>query len=118
MDERSEKLKAIILQQYPSVRMFAQEVGIAHGTLVSALRNGIDGMAWGRLNQICQKLHVDPVTLEPIHQNEGTITEQERRILAYYNLLNDSGREKVEEYMKDMGQISVYLGANESGGRK
>ena len=26
--------------------MFAQEIGIPHGTLVSALNNGIDGMAW------------------------------------------------------------------------
>ena len=56
MDERSEKLKSIILQQYPSVRMFAQE----------------------------------------------------KRILAYYNLLNDNGRRKVEDYLKDMGQIPAY----------
>lgn len=108
MDVRSEKLKTIILQQYPSVRMFAQEAGIAHGTLVSALRNGIDGMAWVKLNQICQKLQIDPVDLEPIHQSEEAMTAQERRILAYYNLLNDSGREKVEEYLKDIGQIPAY----------
>lgn len=108
MDARSERLREIILQQYPSVRMFAQEVGIAHGTLVSALRNGIDGMAWVKLNQICRYLKVDPVTLEPLHQSEGSMTEQEKRILAYYNLLNDSGRNKVEEYLKDIGQIPAY----------
>ena len=108
MDERSEKLKRIILQQYPSVRMFAEEVGVAHGTLVSGLRNGIDGMAWGRLSLICRKLNVDPRNLEPIRSDDSCMTEQEKRILAYFNLLNDCGREKVEEYLKDIGQIPAY----------
>jgi len=108
MDARSERLRTIILQQYPSVRMFAQESGIAHGTLVSALRNGIDGMAWAKLNHICRILQIDPVDLEPIRRSDEGMTVQEKRILAYYNLLNDSGREKVEAYMKDIGQIPAY----------
>lgn len=51
--------------------------------------DGSDGMAWGRLNQICQHLQVDPVSLEPIRQAEGNVTEQEKRILAYYNFSRD-----------------------------
>ncbi len=47
MDERSQKLKEIILQKYPSIRAFAREAEIPHGTLVSALNHGIDGIAWG-----------------------------------------------------------------------
>lgn len=110
MQERSEQLKEIILQQYSSIRMFAQEVGIPHGTLVSALNNGIDGMAWGRLNAICQKLKIDPVNLEPICMDAGANTAEEKRLLAYYDLLNAEGKAKVEAYLKDISMISAYYG--------
>ncbi len=45
MDEQPNKLKEIILRRYPSIRVFAREAEIPHGTLVSALNHGIDGMA-------------------------------------------------------------------------
>ncbi|MBE5885001.1 MAG: transcriptional regulator [Lachnospiraceae bacterium] len=108
MQERSDKLKDIILQRYPSVRMFAQEVGIPHGTLVSALNNGIDGMAWGRLNAVCEKLQIDPVSLEPVRPERGKNTAEEKRLLAYYELLNTEGKSKVDAYLKDISMIPAY----------
>lgn len=63
MDNKSEKIKQEILKQYKSIRSFAKEVGIPHGTLVSALNNGIDGMAWGKVVLICEELNLDPITL-------------------------------------------------------
>ena len=108
MYNRSEKLKEIILQQYPSLRTFAKEVGIPHGTLVSALNNGIDGMAWSRFSAICDKLQINPATLEPIRNDKGSITEKEKRLLAYYDLLNTEGKEKVETYLKDISMIPAY----------
>lgn len=110
MDVRSERLKEIILQKYPSVRAFAQEAGIPHGTLVSALNNGIDGMAWAKLNRICQCLEIDAENLEPLYKEKSSITDAEKRLLAYYNLLNGSGRAKVEEYIKDISKIAEYEG--------
>ena len=90
MDRRSEKLKEIILRQYPSIRAFGREAGIAHGTLVSALNNGIDGMAWSKLNQICNFLQIDAESLEPLPdlQDEKDADDNSRRLLFYYNLLN------------------------------
>lgn len=108
MSERSDKLKEIILQQYTSVRAFAQEVGIPHGTLVSALNNGIDGMAWGRLNLICEKLQINPVNLEPIGMNLDAKTQEQKRLLAYYELLNEEGKRKAESYLKDISMIPAY----------
>lgn len=108
MQTREEKLKEIILQKYSSVRSFAREVGIPHGTLVSALNNGIDGMAWGRLNAICEKLQIDPVSLEPIAGKKESVSAEEKRMLAYYDLLNAEGKMKVEEYMKDISRIPSY----------
>lgn len=64
MEEKTEILKKIILSQYKSIRSFAKEAGIPHGTLVSALNKGIDGMAWGTVNHICECLNIDPVTFE------------------------------------------------------
>ena len=107
MDSRSEKLKEIILQQYPSIRMFAGEVGIPHGTLVSAINNGIDGMAWGRLNLICEKLQINPVDLEPVCTDDKH-GRDEKRLLAYYKQLNQEGREKAEAYLEDISMIPAY----------
>lgn len=66
MDSKSEKIKSEILKKYPSVRAFARETGIPNGTIVSALNNGIDGMAWAKVNQICFYLGLDGTTLEPL----------------------------------------------------
>lgn len=68
MDSKSEKIKSEILKKYPSVRAFARETGIPNGTIVSALNNGIDGMAWSKVNQICSYLNLDPATLEPLEE--------------------------------------------------
>lgn len=108
MDERSQKLKEIILQKYPSIRAFAREAEIPHGTLVSALNHGIDGMAWGKLDYICRFLDIDATDLEPVCHVENTASEMEKRLLAYYNRLNDLGRAKVEEYVKDISRIAAY----------
>lgn len=65
MDTKSEVLKSEILKKYKSIRAFAKEAGIPHGTIVSALNNGIDGMAWGKVTRICECLNLDPITLSP-----------------------------------------------------
>lgn len=65
MDDKSNTIKSVILKKYKSIRAFASEVGIPHGTLVSALNNGIEGMAYGRVKQICELLNLDPITLSP-----------------------------------------------------
>ena len=81
MDSKSEKIKSEILKKYPSVRAFARETGIPNGTIVSALNNGIDGMAWSKVNQICFYLGLDTSTLEPLSGGDST-----QRALAYTRL--------------------------------
>lgn len=66
MDIKSEIIKNEIVKQYKSIRAFAKVVDIPHGTIVSALNNGIDGMAWGKVNRICECLNLDSVTLKPL----------------------------------------------------
>ena len=104
----TEKLKNAILRHSESVRAFAREVDIPHGTLVSALNNGIEGMAWSKMKKICDVLQLDPITLEPILVEHDTISESEERLLAYYSRLNNKGKGKVEDYIKDMCEIADY----------
>lgn len=104
----SEKLKNAILHHSESIRAFAREADIPHGTLVSALNNGIEGMAWSKMKKICDVLQLDPMTLEPILTERDVDSEQEERLLAYYNRLNHKGKGKVEEYIKDMCEIAEY----------
>lgn len=106
----SEKLKSAILHHSVSIRAFAREVDIPHGTLVSALNNGIDGMAWSKMKKICDVLQLDPMTLEPLLIDCDEKMENEKRLLAYYSRLNDKGKGKVDEYVKDMCEIGEYKG--------
>lgn len=72
MDYKSELLKQEILKKYKSIRAFAKEVDIPHGTIVSALNNGIDGMALGKMIKISDALGIDPVSLKPVVSKERT----------------------------------------------
>ena len=58
---KAEILKAEILKQYKSVRQFAIDMEIPYSTLVTALDRGIEGMAYGTVIRICDKLSLNPV---------------------------------------------------------
>ena len=53
---KAEILKREILSQYKSVRQFAIEMQIPYSTLVTALDRGIEGMAYGTVIKMCDKL--------------------------------------------------------------
>ena len=58
---KAEILKREILRQYRSVRQFALEMNIPYSTLVTALERGIEGMAYGTVIRMCDKLSLNPV---------------------------------------------------------
>ena len=58
---KAEILKKEILGQYRSVRQFALEMNIPYSTLVTALERGIEGMAYGTVIKMCDKLSLNPV---------------------------------------------------------
>ena len=55
---KAEILKKEILTQYKSVRQFAIEMQIPYSTLVTALDRGIEGMAYGTVIRMCDKLNL------------------------------------------------------------
>lgn len=106
---KAEILKAEILKQYKSVRQFALEMEIPYSTLVTALDRGIEGMAYGTVIRMCDKLSLNPVDFTPLNQKSllgGKIMEN--RVMQYYVKLNKVGRKKILELMEDYVQIDKY----------
>lgn len=106
---RAEILKREILGQYRSVRQFAMEMGIPYSTLVTALERGVEGMAYGTVIKICDKLNLNPVDFTSLEQDVSLgVQLLEKRVMQNYVKLNRQGRDKVLELMEDFAQIDKY----------
>lgn len=106
---KAEILKAEILKQYKSVRQFAIDMEIPYSTLVTALDRGIEGMAYGTVIRICDKLSLNPVDFSSLEKGE-VLGEKllENRVMHYYIQLNKRGRKKILEMMEDYVQLDKY----------
>jgi hypothetical protein len=106
---KAEILKKEILRQYRSVRQFALDMNIPYSTLVTALERGIEGMAYGTVIKICDKLSLNPVDFTSLDR-DTVLSEQllENRVMQYYLKLNQEGRDKVLDLMDDFVQIDKY----------
>mgnify|MGYP001510040892 FL=1 len=106
---KAQILKKEILSQYRSVRQFAMDMQIPYSTLVTALERGIDGVAYGTVIKMCNKLNLNPVDFSSL-ERDTTISEQllENRVMQAYVKLNQEGRDKVMDLMEDFGQIKKY----------
>lgn len=113
---KAEILKKEILTQFRSVRQFSMEMNIPYSTLVTALDRGIDGMAYGTVIKICEKLSLNPVDFSSLERDAslGALL-LENRVMQNYLSLNQEGREKVLELMEDFAQLDKYKA---KGGRK
>lgn len=106
---KAEILKSEILKQYKSVRQFALEMGIPYSTLVTALDRGIEGMAYGTVIRMCDKLSLNPVDFTSLEQGEALGQKiLENRVMQYYVLLNKKGRKKILEMMEDYSMLDKY----------
>ena len=106
---KAEILKAEILKQYKSVRQFAIDMEIPYSTLVTELDRGIEGMAYGTVIRICDKLSLNPVDFSSLEKGE-VLGEKllENRVMQYYIQLNKRGRKKILEMMEDYVQLDKY----------
>ena len=106
---KAEILKKEILKQYRSVRQFAMEMEIPYSTLVTALERGIEGMAYGTVIKMCDKLSLNPVDFSSLEEDASLGTQLlENKVMQYYMKLNQDGRDKVLELMDDFVQIEKY----------
>lgn len=106
---KAEILKKEILKQYRSVRQFAIDMEIPYSTLVTALERGIEGMAYGTVIKMCDKLSLNPVDFTSLEEDASLGAQLlENRVMQYYMKLNQDGRDKVLELMDDFVQIDKY----------
>ena len=102
-------LKKEILRQYRSVRQFAMEMNIPYSTLVTALERGIEGMAYGTVIKMCDKLSLNPVDFSSLERDASLGAQLlENRVMQNYVKLNQTGRDKILELMDDFVQIDKY----------
>lgn len=106
---KAEILKQEILKQYRSVRQFAIEMEIPYSTLVTALERGIEGMAYGTVIKMCDKLSLNPVDFTSLEADAALGAQLlENRVMQYYMKLNSLGRDRILELMDDLVQIDKY----------
>ncbi len=106
---KAEILKREILQGYRSVRQFAIEMDIPYSTLVTALERGIEGMAYGTVIKMCDKLNLNPVDFTALEEDASLgACLLENRVMQNYMKLNQAGKDKILELMEDFAELSKY----------
>ena len=112
---KADILKKEILAQYKSVRQFSIDMSIPYSTLVTALDRGIEGMAYGTVIRICDRLSLNPVDFTPLDQgaNLGD-TIIENRVMQQYLKLNKTARDKILEIMGDFLLLDKYRNNEEA----
>ena len=106
---KAEILKKEILKQYKSVRQFAIDMSIPYSTLVTALDRGIEGMAYGTVIRMCDKLNLNPVDFTPLEKGTDLGNKiVENRVMQQYVKLNKTGRKKVLDVMGDLVSLEKY----------
>lgn len=118
--DRSESMKKEILAQYKSVRQFALEMEIPYSTLVTALDRGIDGMAYGTVIGMCDKLRINPEDFTPIDEETNSSSRKllQDKVMKRFLKLNKQGRERALEIMGDMAQLEKYTGKKREGNER
>ena len=82
---KAEILRKEILRQYKSVRAFALDMNIPYSTLVTALDRGVEGMAYGTVIKMCDRLSLNPVDFSYLEKDAslGALV-LENRVMQYY----------------------------------
>ena len=67
----AELVKKVIMRLGRSVRQMAMEMNIPYSTLVTALERGIEGMAYGTVIKMCDKLSLNPVDFSSLERESA-----------------------------------------------
>lgn len=106
--DKSEKLKNAILEQYKSIREFSKSVDIPNSTIVSAIDNGIGGMAVDKVVRMCEALNLDVKTFNKIPVSRDILTVREDLMLSFFNKLNELGQQEATKRIEELTYIDKY----------
>jgi len=91
MNDLAQIIEAEIKKQYKSVRQFAETLGIAQTTLVSAIKNGFKGTAYETVVKICEKLNIGLIN----YNSHIVMTDDVISLINMYNSLDEKGAHAV-----------------------
>lgn len=120
-DERTEKLRKEILNQYDTISSFAKAIDIPITTLTSSLSRGIGSMPVERAILICNKLGIDLETLAPIEETpepepqvlyQLPLSKDEEELFFNYRQLSFENKKKVQEIVNDILELQNYRDCN------
>lgn len=102
--DRETKLMRRILERYPSVRLFMRHIGFQpHKRITNTISYANEYL------YVCDRLGVDPYTLEWMNRMESNgISITENKLLHAYMSLNANGRDKVMEILRDLNEMPKY----------
>lgn len=95
MNDLSSIIQDEIKKQYKSVRQFSIASGIPQTTLVSAMKNGIGGMAYETVVKICSLLHIELVNFD----THLVMTDDVINMVNMFNALDEKGEHAVMAFM-------------------
>ncbi len=110
-----EQLKRLILTKYRSIRAFTKDINVPYSTIDTMFKRGIGGTAVSTIIKICKKLEIDTDALgdgKIVSKRAFSISDlkdEEQNIIRKYRLLNDLGKEKMQEQLDDVLLIGKYL---------
>ncbi len=91
MTELSEMIEKEIKKQFKSTRKFAEEIGVAQTTVVSAIKSGLKGTAYETVVRICEKLGIELIN----YHSHIVMTDDVINLINMYNALDEKGAHAV-----------------------
>ncbi|MEC0497190.1 helix-turn-helix transcriptional regulator [Bacillus glycinifermentans] len=100
MDARTEIIKKLIKEKYPSKKVFAEKIGIPPTTLHSMLSRGIGNATVDNVIKVCRGLGITTDQLEKMAYGEEDITT----IAAHHD-----GEDWTEEELQTIETFKAYV---------
>ena len=91
MNELSQIISEEIKKQYKSTRRFAEEIGVAQTTVVSAIKTGLKGTAYETVVKMCEKLGIELIN----YHSHIVMTDDVINLINMYNSLDEKGAHAV-----------------------
>lgn len=106
-DQRTTLLRREIKKQYRTVREFSIDVEIPYATVEMILQSDVGQFPYDLVLAMVRKLGIDPYSFLP---DDITINHEigQNLVLREFVKLNNTGRRKILELMKDYSQLEKY----------
>ena len=116
MYELEKQVKDIIIAKYGSLKRFCEEVDMPWSTLDSILKRGFANSNIGNVLKVARELDIEVEPLAfgvlqkrvPAPADPLQLTEQEEDLVTSFRSLNENGREKAIERVKELLDVPRY----------